>query len=147
MKRFELTVYGEAQPAGSKRGFVNPKSGRVIITDDARKSKPWKQQVAQAAGEVFEGPLWDGPLRATFVFYRPRPRSHYGTGRNSSKLKPSAPWYPTTRPDLLKYARAVEDALTGIVWTDDSRICDERLHKRYGEPARVWIVVERLEAR
>jgi Holliday junction resolvase RusA-like endonuclease len=38
----------------------------------------------------------------------------------------------------------VEDALTGIVWEDDSQIIDERLTKRYGTPAGVLIVVERI---
>lgn len=44
-----FTVLGKPQPAGSKRAFVNPKNGRAIVTEDNKKSKPWKQQVAVAA--------------------------------------------------------------------------------------------------
>jgi Holliday junction resolvase RusA-like endonuclease len=144
MSSFQLTVYGEAQPAGSKRGFKNPRTGAVIVTDANPKSKGWKAQVAQAAGEKFEGELLDGPLFVAFTFRRPRPRSHYGTGRNRGFVKPSAPAFPTTRPDALKLARGVEDALTGVVWTDDARIVTELLEKRWGEPARVEIEIKEL---
>ena len=33
-----FTVYGVPAPAGSKRGFYNPKAKRVIVTDDNAKS-------------------------------------------------------------------------------------------------------------
>ena len=46
---------------------------------------------------------------------------------------------------MLKLARAVEDALTGIVWRDDAQIVDEQLSKVYGEPARVEVDVAELE--
>jgi hypothetical protein len=49
MTVLRFSVFGKPQPAGSKKGFVNPKTGRVIITEDAKNSKPWRQQVAGAA--------------------------------------------------------------------------------------------------
>jgi Holliday junction resolvase RusA-like endonuclease len=48
-----------------------------------------------------------------------------------------------TRPDVLKLARAAEDALTGIVWRDDSQIVHETLAKVYGEPERLEVAVRR----
>jgi hypothetical protein len=33
----------------------------------------------------------------------------------------------------LKLARAAEDALTGVLWLDDSQIVDERISKAYGD--------------
>jgi Holliday junction resolvase RusA-like endonuclease len=56
-------------------------------------------------------------------------------------LKPNAPKYPTTRPDALKLARAAEDALTGIIWTDDAVTVDLTIKKRYGELPGVNITV------
>ncbi len=140
----EITVYGSAQPAGSKRAFVV--NGRAHVTDDAKGSRPWKQRVAQAAGESYGGELLSGPLSVEMTFYQPRPKGHYGTGRNAEMVKASAPARPTTRPDVLKLARAVEDALSGVVYRDDSQIVDEHLHKRYGEPARCAIRVEAARA-
>jgi Holliday junction resolvase RusA-like endonuclease len=141
----EFTVFGKPEPAGSKRAFVV--AGKAQVVDANAKAKPWKEQVAQVAGEHFSGELLDGPLGVRFVFYQPRPKGHYGTGRNSSWLKPAAPLYPTTRPDALKLARAVEDALSGVLYRDDSQIVDERLMKLYGAPARCVVTVWELESK
>jgi Holliday junction resolvase RusA-like endonuclease len=42
---------------------------------------------------------------------------------------------------VLKLARAVEDALTGVVWRDDAEIVAEGLAKLYGTPERVEISI------
>jgi Holliday junction resolvase RusA-like endonuclease len=137
-----FTVLGEAAPAGSKRAFRNPHSGRIMVTDASKGSKPWKAEVKAAAAGAFNGGgLLTGPLRLDLVFYKPRPAAHFGTGRNAGTLKASAPPFPATRPDVLKLARGVEDALTGIVWRDDAQIVVEHLEKRYGSPARCEVRV------
>jgi Holliday junction resolvase RusA-like endonuclease len=140
-----FTVYGDCQPAGSKRAFFRNGMKHPSVVDDNSKSKGWKHVVAYSARQVYQGPLLDGPLRFTATFYRPRLKGHYGSGRNAAALKASAPEYPTTKPDVLKLARAAEDALTGVVWRDDAQIVDEHLFKRWGEPARVEIVIEQIE--
>ena len=137
MRTISFTVYGEARPAGSKTAAVT-KSGRVFVRDAAKGSQAWKRQVAAVAADAMGGaPLMDGPLAAIFMFVQPRPKSHFG----KRGLLPSAPVAPIVRPDLLKLARAVEDALTGIVYRDDSQIVMEGLEKRYGEPARVEVAL------
>lgn len=136
MSAVGFTVYGTPAPAGSKKGFVNRKTGRVIITDDAKNSRPWKAQISDKAAEAMAGaPLLDGPVVLHLLFVVTRPKGH--TGKRG--LLPSAPAHPTTRPDVLKLARAVEDALSGIVYRDDAQIVAELLVKEYGEPARVEI--------
>ena len=49
-----------------------------------------------------------------------------------------------TQLALLKLTRAVEDALTGLVWRDDAQVVDEVLSKRYGAPERVEVRVWRV---
>lgn len=143
-----FTVYGECQPAGSKRAFMRPGMKFPVVVDDNPNSKGWKRQIAAAAGALMQGrALLDGPLSITVTFYRPRPKGHFGSGRNAGSLRASAPTHPVTKPDLLKLARAVEDALTGIVYRDDSQICEETLRKEFGEPARVEIAVGELGER
>jgi Holliday junction resolvase RusA-like endonuclease len=152
----EITVYGEAQPGGSKTskvvyrkgadGRARPvkKNGRVVTTTydaNAKKVGPWKDKVSQVAGESYFGPVLLGPLVVEFIFYRTRNKGDYGTGRNEGIIKDSAPAYPTKRPDALKLARAVEDCLTGVLWADDAQIVDEYIGKRYGTKARVEIKV------
>jgi Holliday junction resolvase RusA-like endonuclease len=143
----EFTVYGKAQPAGSKRAFKHPTTGRVMVTDAAKGSRAWKEQVSSAAAVALAngkgnraGELLVGPLAVAMRFEVVRPASHYG----KRGLRSSAPKYPTTRPDVLKLARAVEDALTGVVWRDDALIVDEQLVKRYGEQARLVVFVAAL---
>jgi Holliday junction resolvase RusA-like endonuclease len=137
-----FSVFGVAQPAGSKRAFVHTHTKRVVVTDDARRSRPWKQEVAAVATEAMLGrELYTGPLALELEVTVTRPRGHYG----KRGLLPSAPIYPTTRPDLLKLARAVEDALTGIVYRDDALIIVEHLRKGFGEPARVDVSIRPLD--
>lgn len=144
----EFTVYGKAEPAGSKRAFVIPgkngAKGRAIVTDANAKSRPWKSCVSDAAMAAYRGPLLTGPLSVAITFYQVRPKSHYGSGENSNTVKCSSPNYPTNKPDVLKLARGVEDALTGIIYRDDSQICEEKIFKGYSSPARVEIAIKEM---
>lgn len=141
MAAVSFTVYGKAETAGSKRGFYNQKIGRVILTDDNAKSRPWKALVTDAALQAmtvhgdegtsgYRTPL-EGPLLLEVTFWIPRPKGHYGSGRNAENVKAGAPFAPTVKPDLLKLTRAVEDAMTGVVYRDDAQITAETLQKAY----------------
>jgi Holliday junction resolvase RusA-like endonuclease len=142
---FAVTIYGKPQPAGSKRAFVNPRTKRAIVVDDAKGSRPWKQQVAGAALDACGGepPLLEGPLVLTVTFYLQRPKGHYRTGRNAELLRAAAPPYPVVKPDTTKLLRAVEDALTGIAWRDDAQVVCQAASKHYGLPERCEIEVDR----
>ena len=151
----EFDVIGEPKPQGSKRqvpirnrdGRIVQKDGRDLtrIVEDNPRLPQWKQEIAQAARDVYRGILLEGPLELTLTFYRPRPVTHFGTGRNTGVLKVSAPLHPTQRPDTLKLARAVEDALTGVIWRDDAQVVGHHLSKRYGEYFRVSVRIKRPE--
>ena len=149
MAVIRFTAIGKPQPAGSKSGApIRRRNGSigVAMRDSNPKAKPWQAIVANAAREAYSGDLLRGPLFVRMKFFLPRPKGHYGTGKNAATLKASAPRHPTKKPDALKLARGTEDALTGVVYADDSQIVSERLVKRYGEPARVEIEIRELEA-
>ena len=160
MEPIEFTIYGEPRPAGSKQSFpvINQKTGepvrakdtgRIItrVKHDNPKTQEWMSHVAQVAGEVMaDGPMFEGPVSLTLIFFRPRPKTHYGTGKNAETIKDSAPVFPTTRPDTVKLTRAVEDALTGVCWKDDSQVVNHKLAKRYGKRFEVWVLIEPLQA-
>lgn len=133
-----FTVHGTPQPAGSKRAFF--RGGRAIVVDANKKTRPWKDQVAQIAGEAMAGrQLMRGPLWLILRFYVRRPKGHFGR----KGLLPSAPAHPTTKPDVLKLARGVEDALSGVCYVDDAQIVAEELWKEYG-PERVEIEIREM---
>jgi Holliday junction resolvase RusA-like endonuclease len=97
--------------------------------------KAWRTTIGYAANAAMRGRArYEGPLYVEFTVVRKRNSGHFGQGRNAGKLLPSAPRYPATKPDAVKLARALEDALTGIVWGDDSRNCVVRAEKVYAEP-------------
>ena len=157
MMRVEIVVIGLPKPAGSKRAFalrrrdgsvvMRPNGAPVVnVTDACKGSAEWKADVRHAAKQqMTDQEPTSEPLSVRMMFYLPRPQGHYGSGKNASALKPSARPYPTTKPDALKLARAAEDALTGVVYRDDSQTVDLQIHKRYGSPARCEIVVEVLQ--
>ncbi len=145
----QFTVLGKAQTAGSKKGFPVKGKGEklhVSIVDANTKTKPWQAVVAYNASQVYDGPLITGPIRLTIWFVIERPKGHYGTGRNAGKLKPSAPVLHSQTPDVLKLTRAIEDALTGVIWKDDAQICDEALWKRWGERHKMTVMIEQVTA-
>lgn len=117
-----ITIHVEGTPApqGSKRAFVV--NGRAVITEDSKKTRPWREDVRQAAISEMAGeaPL-DGPIALWVDFYLPKPKS---------VKRP----YPSVRPDSDKLARAFCDALTSAgVYKDDSQVVDLTVTKRYGD--------------
>jgi len=142
-------VAGIPQSAGSKRAFAIRKggilTGRVAVSDANPKAKSWKNAVASRAAEVLQGsPIITGPIRLTIEFRLPRPKGHYGTGKNAGKLRESCPKYPTARPDSTKLLRCAEDAMTEIAWADDAQIVEQLVIKTYSDKPGAWIEIEEL---
>jgi Holliday junction resolvase RusA-like endonuclease len=139
-----FTVLGLPQPQGSKT-TGRTRSGQPYLRESNRHLQPWRQAIAAAALEAMNGqPPLTRPLRLNTIFVFPRPKHHYSSGRNAEQLKPSAPAYQTTRPDLDKLTRAIGDALTGIVYRDDAQLAIIQAEKHYGTPACTHLTVEEL---
>lgn len=147
----QFFVPGQARPAGSKSAFKNPNTGKIIVTHANPKTKGWMDSVAwHAMKHVGAMCLLTDAVCLKLTFLRLRPGGDYGTGRNEGIIKASAPLHNTKIPDLTKLTRAVEDALTGIIWKDDSQVIAQRTNKRYcrgDEKPGVWILVETIEAK
>jgi len=121
------------------RAFIPKGHVRPIITSDNKDLKSYRQEVAKAAlaernkigiYEVIFGK--HVPVVATFKFYFAKPES-------VSKKRTQH----VVRPDLSKLIRATEDALTGIIYQDDSQIVKYvDTEKFYGLPERVEIKIE-----
>lgn len=151
---FSLFVPGVPQPAGSKRAIplfahgrylTDRKTGRPLINvvDDNPASDTWKRHVKGCARDAWASDPLDEPLALTLVFFMDRPQYHFGRRQGQSYLKADAPLRHRTKPDALKLARAVEDALTGVLYVDDALIVEEHLRKNYGARAGVAIFLRR----
>lgn len=138
--RVSFFVVGHPEPAGSKRGF--PRAHRngihVAIVDANPKAKPWQYTVANVAMDKMAGrELFEGAVGLAVVFTLRRPKGHFGV----RGLRPSAPAWPIVKPDCTKLLRAVEDALTGVVWRDDAQVVEQSVTKRYGEPEGAHVAI------
>lgn len=151
----EFTIDGKAEPAGSKQAFVPTdkkgqpfrKNGRIIVSvvDDNPKSKGWKECVAFVARQHYKGPLLTGPLRFTVTIHRVRPNGHWNKARTALSKDGRDTPYPTSKPDVLKMTRAIEDALTSVIWQDDAQIVEEHLYKYWGDSAKVVVKIETID--
>ena len=137
MTELSFTVEGLPAPQGSKRAFNHRHTGRVVMIESAGdRLKVWRQAVTLKARSVAAQQAWESPAAvwADLVFYLPRPKSHYRTGRYAGQLKPSAPVHHVTKPDGDKLTRATFDSLTdaGVI-PDDSAIVGYTTMKTYAD--------------
>ena len=132
MKEIEFRVVGIPAPQGSK---TLTRYGALM--ESSKKVKPWRQDVIHAALEAYAGNPFNEPVSVSIEFIFPRPKSHYGTGKNSETIKPKAPLFCTskTNGDIDKVCRSTFDALSvssgGSIITDDSLIVAVKAWKRY----------------
>lgn len=70
-----------------------------------------------------------------------RPKDHFST---AGVIKQWAPRFPTKKPDLDKTLRAIKDALTGIVYVDDSQVVVVTIAKEWRNIEDTWICVEEM---
>jgi len=128
VKKISFFAPGIPAPGGSKRAFIV--KGRAVLTDaGGAKTKNWRSVVAMAAHTAMNGsPPLTGPVSLRVIFLMPRPKAHF---RKDGSLKPKAPEVCSKRPDTTKLLRAVEDAMNGIVWKDDSLVVKQYAEKLY----------------
>lgn len=131
-----FSVSGDPVPQGSMRAWKHPTTGAVVMTHSRKASlDKWRDAIRHEA-QTLNQPCSAGPveLHTTFVFSRPK------------SLKRSVTRH-TKRPDFDKLVRAVSDALTGVLWVDDSQIDHAVISKRYAdkdEPPGVRITVSQV---
>lgn len=114
----DLFIPGRPAPQGSKRHVGG---GRLI--ESSKHVAPWRTTVAWAAAQAYDAAPIDGPVLLRMDFVMPRPTS------TPKRRTPAAIKYP----DLDKLIRAAGDALSGIVWRNDSMVVDMRATKRLAE--------------
>lgn len=128
---FEVT--GNPVPQGSIKSFRHPRTGGIISTyGNKRRLDEWRDAIRYHAQQLNE-PCVEGAVQLTIAFAFAKPKS----------LKKSVR-YHVTRPDLDKLIRAVLDALTGVLFRDDSQvdyIVTEKRYARDGEASGVKITV------
>ena len=131
----QFTVLGQPIPQGSTRAFIPKGWKRPVITAANSKTMPWRQEIAgvaltEAQRSGFQMVV-GAPVRIVTEFMFDRPKS--------VKVP-----FKITKPDLDKLLRSVLDALTGVLFKDDSQVIESHAYKRFQSPAGVHIFVGEL---
>jgi crossover junction endodeoxyribonuclease RusA len=128
----DFFVPGIPVAKGSMRAYAIP-GGRVGMTNDSKKTKPWQADVKHFASQAWTGPPLpkDVAVDIDLRFWLVRPRSV------SAKRRPC----PVVKPDVDKLARCILDALTGVCFVDDSQVVALGASKKYSDVpgVDVWI--------
>ncbi len=135
-----FTAYGTPAPKGSTRAFIPKGWKRAVITETNKHTRPWAAIVKYAAKQAVNSdtiPFTSCPVSLHIVFYLPMPKS----------LPKRVHWH-VKKPDCDKLLRAAIDALTGIIFTDDSQIVRISAMKEYtvGQMPRAEFMIENIEA-
>lgn len=126
-------VQGKPITQGNKTMMISASTGKPIMLEGKGKKaqeefETWRDTVRTMATLAMRKaklqPL-EGPLEVYYRFYLAKPKG-----------KPKWKWLPDVKPDEDKLARAVNDALTRVVFKDDGQICKSTVEKMYALPPR-----------
>src|SRR5215831_4942691 len=128
--RVSFEVPGEPQPQGSSKAFKHRHTGRVMVTSDNARLRPWRDAVCWHARQALAaGAPLAGPVAVELDFRFARPAGHFG----KRGIRPAAPREHVVRPDLDKLIRSVLDALSEAgIWRDDAQVITLAARKGYG---------------
>ena len=133
-KTISFIVLGKAIPQGQPRAC---RIGRGIRMYTPKNTEQWRSDIRAVAQEAVRKRGWqitDNPVHLVLRFQFIRPPSY-------PKKNPKSE-FPYKRPDLDNFIKAVKDALSGIVWTDDARIVSLSAAKEWGQVNQAKIIVE-----
>lgn len=142
-RRLDIQVIGIPRPQGSKN--VHHGENHSWVSEANPNLRPWRDSVCWYARQqlqaVGQSPF-AGPVRLEVTFTFSRLKSHYG----ARGLKPSAPRYKATAPDLSKLVRGVEDALTEAgIWRNDAPVVSLNAVKVFGEQPGALITITEVD--
>lgn len=112
-------------PKGSTTRMPNGATLPAGTPESRKRMGQWVQDIRHEAKDAMDGrPPFVGPIRLSVEFRLPVPMS--------SIRKYQWGWLcHTKKPDVDKLFRMMSDALTSIVWKDDSQVCFSAINKVY----------------
>lgn len=139
-----ISFFVAGTPKGQPRVRACIRGKRAGVYDPGT-ADGWKRDVLTAwilAGK----PAFSGPLRMELEFTIPRPASHHKGNDKAKPLKPSAPLFHVSAPDIDNLYKAVADILqVSGAYTNDCAIWNTRIIRRWESPsykAGCWIHIE-----
>ena len=128
METIKLVVLGKPESQARPKFF---KRGNFTGTYDPSKGK--KETFASILQKQAPSEPISDPISIEMVFYMPRSKNHYRSGKNARLLKDDAPEYHSGRPDLDNLQKFILDSLNNIFFKDDALVCRIDACKKYSE--------------
>jgi crossover junction endodeoxyribonuclease RusA len=140
MEKVKFFVPGRPRPQGSMKFVKSKKTGKSVpITN--QKLEAWRADIKHFAIETVGDRMTRGGCSVTMIFLFARPKSHYYHRKSGDVLRDDAPERMLKTPDIDKLIRAVLDALTGVVFTDDCEVDTIGAVKKWGAREGIEITV------
>jgi len=130
-KKSEIRYVMNLSPVSKQR----PRMTRRGRTYTPEKTVNFENEVKILSKRYAPKQLLEGPLEVRIWFHLERPK------------KPKNKDYPLNKNDLDNYIKAVFDALSGVMYINDSQICIIEARKLYAQPPtspRIEIIIESL---
>ncbi|AIQ19539.1 hypothetical protein H70357_24600 [Paenibacillus sp. FSL H7-0357] len=138
----KFTVYGA--PVAQGRPRATTATGFVKMYDPA-KSKHYKDYVRLASREYAPPHPLQGALGLEVIAYRPL-TSVIRKSLKKAAAAEKGEILPLTKPDADNYLKGITDALTNIMWVDDSQVVEATVKKRYSAKPRIEISIWEVSA-
>jgi len=140
LKTIHIEILGEPKPQPRHRHFTR---GKFSGTYDPAKDKK-NSFLSCMLQHAPEKPI-ETAIIMDIKFYFLRPKGDFGTGRNSGKLKKSAPVTYIKGPDIDNLQKFVFDAMNKVFFRDDRQIWKVTAEKLYGVQAMTVIEMRYYE--
>ncbi len=139
-----LTIPGRPRPKGSSKWIPSATTGKSVPAHNAN-LEHWTASVTLAAQRSYGRSPTDGGVRVVIDCFFRRPKAHYRTGRKAHLLREDAPSVHVQTPDVDKLARAILDALTGVIYHDDSQVSALMVTKAWSDVDEALITITSYE--
>ncbi len=148
MTRIEFHVEGDPVPQGSVKSF-KAKNGAIVTTNDSSgRLGRWRGDIRTAAKTARPSAcLIEGAVSVAVHFSFARPQSHYlpANGKRPERmLRLDVPDHHAGKPDADRLLRGVLDALTSVLFRDDSQVAMVHVTKRWARDPGADIIVTEL---
>lgn len=138
MTPLRFFVPGKPCSKGSPAILRNRRTGRPFVREKPSEVS-WEESVRVVAHVAKRKALFAmftaGPVEVALDFVLPRSGKRQGTPEMLAAMKP--------HPDIDKTARAILDALAGVLYADDVQVTRMVTSKAVGEKPGVWVEVKR----
>ena len=133
----KITVPG--QPIAQQRPRFSKANFKVFDPNREDKIEIREKIRSKAPKKPFEGGVY-----LTLNFYTQRPLQHFVGKKTDNKLRPEAPLWKVSRPDIDNLVKFIMDVLDEFI-LDDSQICKLITTKKYSVKPKTVIEIGELE--